>query len=247
MPHSDEYRAAMSIILITGANRGIGLELVRVFLKNGHTVVATARQQEKAGELQSLVHDAPRDALTIIPLDVASDSSAAQAAKVCAEKTSSIDILINNAGVYPEGGDEPFAEIALELFQRAIDVNYMGAIRVTKEFLPLVRKGTNARIVNVSSGAATITAKADSRRYCYGPSKTALNMFTRTLACELKQGGIVVTAIGPGWVRTEMGGAEADLSVEDSAAAMATTIENLSMEHSGEFLDRFGSSDVYKW
>lgn len=237
----------MSIILISGANRGIGLELVRVFLKNGHTVLATARQPEKAEQLQSLIGAIPKGALTIIRLDVTDDASAAQAAAICSSATASLDILINNAGVYPEGGDEPFAEIDLDLFQRAIDVNYMGAIRATKTFLPFVRKGTKAKIVNISSGAATITTKADSRRYCYGPSKTALNMFTRTLANELLAEDIAVASMSPGWVRTEMGGEEADLSVEDSAAAMAKTIENLSLEDTGKFLDRFGNSEVYKW
>ncbi|MFT5494299.1 MAG: NAD(P)-dependent dehydrogenase (short-subunit alcohol dehydrogenase family) [Limisphaerales bacterium] len=237
----------MSAILITGANRGIGLELTRKFLSKGHVVVATARRPEEAQELLSLVPQSRPGALTVIPLDVTDADSANHAAKQCEESIDALDILINNAGIYPEGGDEPFSEIDVELFQRAMDVNYIGTVRVTQAFLPLLQKGGNARIVNISSGAATLTEKNDSRRYCYGPSKTALNMFTRTLANELKAEGIVVAAISPGWVRTEMGGEDADLSVEDSTTAMAETIANLSMESSGEFLDRFGKSDSYKW
>ena len=237
----------MPSILITGANRGIGLELTRHFLSKGLAVIATARRPGEAHELQSLAPNASPGALTVIPLDVTDSESAHNAAKLCAKSFNSLEILINNAGVYPEGGDEAFDDIDVELFQRAVDVNYIGTVRVTQAFLPLIRKGANARIVNISSGAATLTEKTDSRRYCYGPSKTALNMFTRTLANELKAEGIVVAAMSPGWVRTEMGGADADLSVEAATDAMAATIEKLSLENSGDFLDRFGDSDAYKW
>ncbi len=237
----------MSTVFITGANRGIGLGLVRALLAAGHDVVAACRTPERCPQLAELAKDASPPRLEILKLDVTDDSSVADTAARVAARFPAIDILINNAGIYPEGGDEAFADVPLELFQRAMEVNYLGAIRVTKAFLPLVRKSNRGRIVNVSSGAATITTKADARRYCYGPSKTALNMFTRTLAHELKPPGIVTAAISPGWVRTEMGGPDADLSVEEAADAMVKTLEKLSGEHSGLFLDRFGNPDAYAW
>lgn len=225
----------------------MGLGLSRSFLGAGDQVIAAARNPDASPALLELskTHSSPD--LRIVPLDVTSDESVSLAVNQIAEQFDSIDTLINNAGVYPEGGDEKFEDVDLSLFDQAMAVNFLGTIRVTKSSLPLLRRGNSPRILNISSGAATITAKSDARRYCYGPSKTALNMFTRTLAYELKREGIIVAAMSPGWVRTDMGGSDADLSIEESAAAIRETLNNLSEEQAGLFLDRFGNPDAYDW
>jgi len=220
--------------------------MTRLFLEKGHTVIATSRRQHDSPGVQ-LLHETYPSNLLLHTLDVTSDASVNTALKDLSCEVSSIDILINNAGIYPEGGDESLEELPLDQFQSAMEVNYLGTIRVTKAFLPHLKKGKDARIINLSSGAATLTEKDDSRRYCYGPSKTALNMFTRTLACELRPLGIPVVAISPGWVRTDMGGSDADLGIEESAEAIVETITHLTMDLTGEFLDRFGKTGVYKW
>lgn len=236
----------METVFITGANRGIGIGLVRQSLGRGWRVFAGARDLSAAADLRRLANQSP-DQISLLAIDVTDSASVTQAAQSIADETAAIDILINNAGVYPEGGDEVLAEVSLDQFRTAMDVNYLGTIRVTQALLPLIRASSRGRILNMSSGAATITTKSDARRYCYGPSKTALNMFTRTLAHELARDGIVAAALSPGWVRTEMGGSDADLSVEESATAIVDTLENLKPEQAGLFLDRFGNPDAYEW
>lgn len=235
----------MSKVLITGANRGIGLALAGELVARGHEVIATARNPESATELQAL--DGGSGKLHIVALDVTDAASVSAAAGVVAEKFGSLDILINNAGIYPEGAEAAFESIDHSLFEQALEVNLLGVIRVTRALLPLVRKGDAPRIVNVSSGAASISRKSDGRRYCYGTSKAALNMFTRTLAFELRSQGVVVVALSPGWVKTDMGGDHADLEVADVAPVLVDTFLRLGLEKSGEFLDRFGSSETYAW
>jgi NAD(P)-dependent dehydrogenase (short-subunit alcohol dehydrogenase family) len=236
----------MTTVVITGANRGIGLELTRQMLARGWRVFAGCRNPSSNKEPFALNHQ-DSERLSLFEIDVTDERSVTEAAADIARKASSFDILINNAGVYPEGGDESFEDVPLELFQAAMEVNYLGPIRVTRALLPLLRKSSRGRILNLSSGAATITTKSDSRRYCYGPSKTALNMFTRTLAYELIKDGIVATAMSPGWVRTEMGGPDAELSPGESVSAMIETLDGLSPDEAGLFLDRFGNADHYAW
>ena len=236
----------MENIVITGANRGIGLGLVRESLRKGWCIFAGARRPDAAPELRELTDQNP-DRVHLLEIDVTDQASVEQAGRSIAANADSLDILVNNAGVYPEGGDEAFSDVPLEQFKTAMDVNYLGTIRVTQVLLPLIRRSARGRILNLSSGAATLSTKSDSRRYCYGPSKTALNMFTRTLAHELAPAGIIATALSPGWVRTEMGGGDADLPIEEAVAAIVETLEKLSPGQAGLFLDRFGNPDSYAW
>jgi len=229
-------------ILITGANRGIGLALATELLKNGHRVVGTARSLGKAKELRELDGE-----LTVLEMDVNSEESVQAAVGKCGETVGGIDVLVNNAAVFPEEGDESIFEMKDEWFREAFETNVLGVVRVTREFLPLLEKGEKPRIVNISSGAASVTAKTDYGYYAYAASKAALNMLTRGLAAEFRERGICVVAMTPGWVKTEMGGPNAPLTPEESAQGIAKTITKLTMEKTSLFLERTGGEVKYGW
>jgi NAD(P)-dependent dehydrogenase (short-subunit alcohol dehydrogenase family) len=236
----------MATVLITGSNRGIGLALAREFLRQGDQVAATARHPEKAAELQQLTAEFPDD-LVIEAMDIGDPASVERVRGVVEKSFGKLNIIINNAGIFPEKGDEPLETLDLKHFETAFNINVIGAARVCQVFLPLLRKEGEGRIVNISSGAGSITDKTDSRYYCYSASKAALNQFSRALAAELKPDGIVVVPITPGWVKTAMGGANAELTAEESAVSLVKTIKKLSIKQTGLFLDRHGRSGVYNW
>jgi NAD(P)-dependent dehydrogenase (short-subunit alcohol dehydrogenase family) len=233
-------------ILITGAGRGIGLALAGELAAQGHTVFAACRKPMAAKELHELL-DIYDGLFSIVKLDVDSDESAAEAALAVAGKTPSLDVLVNNAAVFPEEGDESILEMDLAHFPAALETNVLGVIRTTRAFLPLIEKGRNARIVNISSGAGSVSEKEDSAYYAYSTSKAALNMVTRAMAAEFKPRKIAVTALSPGWVQTAMGGADAPLTPEQSARSLAKTIGRLSMKDTSTFLDREGGGHEYGW
>lgn len=233
------------IILVTGANRGIGLALTRELLSLGHHVIAAARDPDAAEELQKLKKESP-DTLRPVALDIASEKSVSELESALAGVTS-IDALVNNAGLFPEEGDESIGTIDLAHFQSAFETNVVGTARITRALLPLLERGDCPRIVNISSGAGSISDKTDHAYYAYSTSKAALNMFTRALAAELQPRGICVVAMTPGWVKTRMGGDNAPLSPEESARAIAKTVLDLTLEKTSLFLERDGRECRYGW
>ena len=237
----------MSSVLITGANRGIGLALVREFLNHGDSVIATARQPEKADELNALSKTYREPEFSLLSLDVTNADSVNQAHANVAQSFSSLDILINNAGVNPDTKDDKFEAMDLAHFEMAFAVNVVGVALVSRIFLPLVRKSDQPRIINISSGAGSISVKTNFKHYSYSTSKAGLNMFTRTLAAELKPEGIIVVALSPGWVRTDMGGADAEISPEESARCIVATAHRLTMDDSSLFFGRDGKPGKYNW
>lgn len=234
-------------VLITGASRGIGLGLAGQLAKRGWRVLAGARHPGSAHALREAAREASPGSIDILTLDVCHDASVQAAREEVAARVGSIDVLINNAGVFPEGGGETLEQLPLECFEEAFAVNVVGVVRVTRVFLPLLTGSSHPRVVNVSSLAGSIATKEDSRHYCYSASKAALNMVTRAMAAELRPRGITVVAVTPGWVQTEMGGPQAPLTVEESAASLAGTIERLSRHDAGHFLDRDGRKGVAAW
>ncbi len=224
------------VVLITGASRGIGRGLAKKFAAEGWTVLAAVRRTT----------DVPRDpSIHAIPLDVLSDASVNDAAAMAGAGFSHVDLLVNNAAVFPGEGDERLEDTRLEWFEEAFATNVVGVARVTRAFLPLLRKSAAARIINISSGAGTISEKSDSDYYPYSVSKAALNMLTRAMAAEYREEKIAVFALSPGWVKTEMGGANAPLSVEESAGSLFRTMTSLGSEKTGGFFGRDG--EVYPW
>jgi NAD(P)-dependent dehydrogenase (short-subunit alcohol dehydrogenase family) len=222
----------MKRILITGCSRGIGRALVEEFLANGWQVCATARQLDKLTGLRGA---------SALALDVCDDDSVAAAREALG--WDSLDALINNAAVFPGEGNETFEATDLEWFREAFDSNVVGPARVTRAFLPLLRNTPGARVINISSGAGSISEKEDSLYYPYSVSKAALNMLTRALAAEFRD--LIVTALSPGWVQTEMGGTNAPLTPRDSARSLFRTITGLQTDQSGKFLGRDG--EPYAW
>lgn len=215
-------------IVITGANRGIGLELTRQCLARGDTVVATARDPEAARELKSLT----TSALTILPCDVGDDASVrAFAAKV----GGSVDALINNAGVM--GSMTSLANLDSADVLNTYSINALGPLRVTAALLPQLRQSKVKKVLNVTSGMGSIADNTSGGAYGYRMSKAALNMGARSMAIDLKPDGISVAVINPGWVQTDMGGSNAPTDVVTSVKGILAQLDALSSARSGEFLD----------
>ena len=230
-------------ILITGANRGIGLGLARQFLARGWRVTATCRRLETTGDLADLAR-AHTGRCAVVALEVR--DSASVAALATALGTQSLDVLVNNAGINPGPRELGVDRVAPERVADALDTNLLGALRVLQAAVPPLRRSACPRIVNISSGAGSLAHNSASKpqpAYCL--SKAALNMLTRCAARDLP--GITVVSVSPGWIRTDMGGANAELGLDEATAALAMTIENLQPQHSGQWLDRFGQPSAYAW
>jgi len=218
-------------VVITGANRGLGLSLTRRLAEGGATVHATARRPEEARALRELseTHD-----VRVHPLDVTDDAQCAALGEALSERP--IDRLVNNAGI--DSGFIPFEEADFDEAMHIYDVDALGPLRVTRALLrPLERAG--GAVINVSSRLASI-ANDDGLSLPYRMAKAALNMMTRTLAVELRDRGVAVVAVSPGWVRTDMGGPDATLSIEEATAGLIERVERASMEDTGRFLDLRG-------
>ncbi len=215
---------ATGTVLITGANRGIGLELARQYSADGWQVIGTARRPDAADDLRDLN-------VTVMQLDVTDQASVEQLAANLDGQ--SIDVLINNAGILPMV--RSIAEIDFEVFNRTMAVNTVGPIRVTRALLPNLRAGEMKKIINTTSVLGSISRKTSGGFYGYSESKAALNMFTRSLGAELKAEGFICIVIHPGWVQTDMGGPSAAVTAEESASGMRNVIANLTAAGSGEF------------
>lgn len=238
---------AAGTVLITGASRGIGLALAKELAGHGWRVWAGARDPAAAHALQAAVRGFPAGVLEVVGLDVRSDASVKAAFELVSAKCRALDVLVNNAGVFPEEGSEPLEALRLECFEEAFAVNVVGVARVTRVFLPLLGRAARPRVINISSLAGSVSSKEDSQYYCYSASKAALNMLTRSMAAELRPRGITVVAVTPGWVKTDMGGPRAPLSVEEAARSLAATLGRVSEADAGRFLDRDGRDGVAAW
>ena len=232
-------------VLITGASRGIGFALCIAFARDGWQVFAGARHP-KTPLLWNASQEFPN--LHAFALDVLDEISVIEAVELVAKQTAALDVLVNNAAIFPGEGNERLEELDLAWFGEAVETNVAGVARVTRAFLPLLRKSQAARIVNISSGAGSISTKEDYAYYPYSVSKAGLNMLTRAMAAEFRPENIVVTSLSPGWVKTEMGGPNAPLTPEESARSLHATITRLTMDAAGKFLGRDGlPSADYQW
>ena len=214
-------------ILVTGAGRGIGLELCGFLSRRGHRVVATVRDLAGAGALEAL-------GLTVERLDVQSDASVEALATRRAGKN--LDILVNNAGVAAWSG---LQDTTTEELLRLYDINAVGPLRMARAFLPALRR-SRGRIFHLTSKMGSMGDGPSGGAYAYRMSKAALNMASANLAAELQGSGVSSVVLHPGWVRTTMGGPGAPLSVETSAAALAELIERTGLEATGAFLNYGG-------
>lgn len=218
-------------VVITGANRGIGLELVRQYLSRGDSVYAGARTPPKSGGLTTLAGPYGGQ-LHVMACDVARQASVRSFA---AAVTVPIDVLINNAGVRTEKDD--LGDLDIDNAARTLEVNALGLLRVTIELLPMLRRSKSAKIANISSGLGSVAGNVTGGGYGYRMSKAALNMASRSMAHDLRDESIVVVALSPGWVQTDMGGLNAPTRVADSAAGLIGVIDRLTLQDSGGFFD----------
>ena len=218
--------------VVTGANRGIGLELTRQLLARGDEVEALTRDPDRARELHALIpnHGA---SLKVMACDVASDSSVRTYART--RPRVPVDLLNNNAGVYGTSGGLEKQEVA-ELLQ-VFDVNAAGPMRMTKALFNALRDGQGRKIAHITSGMASIGENTSGGYYAYRMSKAALNMFSVTLAEEVRKHGLISVVINPGWAQTDMGGSGAPVPVRDSVAGILRVIDRLTPAHSGKFFD----------
>lgn len=225
----------MAVYLITGANRGLGLEFTRQLVSQGHTVFALCRNPHEAPALRAL-EAAAGDRLQIRIGDVATDASL----RSVASELESLDVLINNAGVMGERGIG-LSELSLDAMAKVMDTNVYGVLRATRAFLPALRKGKLKKVANISSLMGSISDNSSGGSYAYRVSKAAVNMLTRTMAHELAAEKFTVLALHPGWVKTDMGGSQAPLESPDSIAAMLSTIHAKGPSDSGGFFARDGA------
>ncbi|BFU96926.1 MAG: Short-chain dehydrogenase/reductase SDR [Nitrospira sp.] len=218
------------IALVTGANKGIGLEVVRQLTARNWRVFLTGRSlaavRRAASSMDSLV--------VPVPLDVTSRISIEAAFRVVSQAVDHLDVLINNAGILdPDEGS--IVDLPSERLRRMFETNTIGALLVTQAFLPLLRKSSSARIINVSSGAGQLS-DMDTWAPAYSISKTALNGVTGQFAAALKASSIAVNAACPGWVRTDMGGSEAPRSAEEGADTIVWLATEAPISLTGQFV-----------
>lgn len=226
--------------LVTGANRGLGLEFVRQLLADGARVVATCRHPGKATALNTLVAEHPGH-LKVLPLDVADARSREELVRewpLAAGEDARIGLLINNAGVLHSG--ERFGTLTADTLDDSLRTNVTGPLLLTQALAPLLRDG--ARVANLSSQLGSIANTTRFGTPSYAISKAALNMATVQLAHALRARGIVVVALHPGWVRTDMGGAQASETPEASVTGLRAVIDGLGPDDSGRFLDWTGAA-----
>jgi NAD(P)-dependent dehydrogenase (short-subunit alcohol dehydrogenase family) len=235
----------MKNILVTGGSRGIGLEFARQLLAKGHRVFAASRWPEKSGELQELKAEFD-EALSICRLDVSDDDSRHQLFRQLSEEIGHLDLLINNAGI--ASGNETrryrFGDLDQNDLCRCLLVNAVAPLMMTQTFFPLLERGTKPIVANISSDSGSIAHKraGGDTGYGYSASKTALNMMTRMLSHELKERGIIVVSLHPGWVRTTMLYCEnAPLQPAESIGGLIQVIESLGMKDSGKFINWQGN------
>lgn len=223
----------MPTILITGANRGIGLELAKQYAGDGWSVIATARDPKAADGLKALKGDIRIEALEV------TDEQQIQA---LARKLDglAIDVLLNNAGMLT--GYESFGATDTQSWLKTLHVNSIAPLKLMEALVEHVARSKQKKIVSISSGMGSMGGHASSGAYAYRSSKAALNMVTVTAANELRPRGISVAVVSPGWVRTDMGGAGAALDVKESAAGIRKAIDKLNVGISGQFFNYSGEN-----
>jgi NAD(P)-dependent dehydrogenase (short-subunit alcohol dehydrogenase family) len=204
------------LAVVTGGNRGLGLEVVRRLAGLGATVVLGARDPEKGAQAARSL-ELPEDRVLVRRLDVTAAADVDALAAELERSFGRLDILVNNAGILYDTG-ESGVDADLDVVRQALETNLLGAWRMCLALIPLLRRSEHPRIVNVSSGGGALTDMGGGTP-AYRVSKTALNALTRILSFELRGDGVLVNSVCPGWVATDMGGA-GGRPVEDGAASI---------------------------
>lgn len=227
---------AASRCVVTGANRGIGLEFVRQLLARGDEVLAGCRDPDTATELAALDRDGR---LHVVPLDLADEASRERFVAAVEARFDGLERLINNAGMLVSG--ERFGSVKQDTLVRTFTVNTAGPFLLTQALAPRLAAGRAARVASVSSGMGSIARLEGFNAPSYSISKAALNMASAQLARALNPLGVGVLTLSPGWVRTAMGGPSAPLPAAVSVAGMLRVIDTTPGLPAGEFLDHDGT------
>jgi len=229
----------MQSILITGSNRGLGLEWSRQYALAGWRVFATCRYPEQADELKHLA--GAHESLTIHRLDVTRADHIQTLVDDLQDRP--IDILLNNAGVYDEKYLSPDSPLDYSAWVHTFQVNTMAALRTTRAFVKNLRRGEKRLVVAISSHMGSIAEIDSPGSYFYRSSKAALNAVMKGLSLELRPLSIGVLILHPGWVKTRMGGPDAPLLAEDSVRGMRSLVEGFTLADSGRFF-RYNGTEI---
>ena len=219
----------MNTVLITGANRGIGLEFTQQYATDGWRVLACCRNPQSASALQSIAKSNTN--IEILTLDVADfaqiDALALQL------KNTSIDLLINNAGVYPSSS---FGDVDYDAFAEGFKINSMAPLKMAEAFVQHITRGQLKKIATLSSKMGSLDDNTSGDSYSYRCSKTAVNMVMKSLSVDLKPYGISVVTLHPGWVQTDMGGSNAIINTQTSVTGLRNVIADLNLQNTGRFI-----------
>lgn len=217
----------MTSVLITGANRGIGLEFARQYAKDGWRVLACCREPARAAELKTLVGE-----VSVHPLDIGDFDAIDKLAREL--KGDAIDVLLNNAGVYGSG-PQTLTAIDCDDWAEVFRIDCMAQVRMARAFLDHVAKSERKVIMALTSKMGSVADNSSGGAYVYRSAKAALNMAYKSLAIDLAPRGIVAAVIHPGWVQTDMGGNGAPTSVEESVSGMRRVIGRMTPAMAGRF------------
>jgi NAD(P)-dependent dehydrogenase (short-subunit alcohol dehydrogenase family) len=222
----------MKMALVTGANKGIGYEVACQLAGKGFEVFIGARNRD-AGQKAAAAITKKGEKAIFLEIDVADEASVTAAAREFRKTADHLDVLVNNAGIIADG-DDGILKISDELIRKTLETNTLGALRVARGFMPLLKKSKAPRVINVSSGGGQLTGGADGWSPGYCISKTALNGVTSQLAAALPK--FAVNSVCPGWVRTDMGGQGAARSVEEGADTIVWLATDAPQNLTGKFL-----------
>ena len=217
--------------LVTGSNRGLGLEFARQLSARGDNVIGTVRDVAKAAE-------EPGHAASLVPLELSEQASIEALPTHMGDRP--IDVLINNAGVSSDA--RTLADVSMDEFHRVFAINSFAPVLVTRSLLPNLRKGSRKIVVTVSSQLGSITNNSGGSSYAYRGSKAAVNMLSVSMHHELRGDGFTCVVVHPGWVQTDMGGPNAPLKPEESVAHLIRLIDRLTPEDGGKFFNYDGKT-----
>jgi NAD(P)-dependent dehydrogenase (short-subunit alcohol dehydrogenase family) len=224
----------MATVLITGAGRGLGLEFCKQYAAEGWQVLACCRNPETAGKLA----DIPQ--VRVFPLDV---SDFAQIDNLAAQlQDTAIDVLINNAGIYGDNPRRGFGQLDYAAWMQTLTVNTQAPVKMAEAFLPHLKRGDKKLLVSISSQMGSIADNGSGGSILYRTSKAALNAAMKSIAIDLEDQGIGVLVLHPGWVKTDMGGANALIDAQESVAGMSQVIAQFTLAQSGSFFKYDGST-----